>query len=390
MFGKCLRERARRSGFTGIIVDLRSMMINSSTSLCVPPFPIKEGKRMGVEWAELPQEIIELISKRLTIYSDYLRFRCVCRTWNSCVPKTPLHLPPQLPWLILSHNSFFDPSTHKIHHLNLPLSASPRTSICGSSFGWLVILHQISEVRLLNPITHVILFLPSLYTFPKFVREGLGYNLFLNKVVLSSSPSLSDDFAAFVILNCRQLAFCRKGYDSWVLFNVNGNHLWVDVVSKNGLFYVVSTKGMIAVCDVEGPRVSIIEMTSSVNLSKETFCVMFSGEDMLLVSQPLLQGVSHRERFRILKMDWNMLNWKEIHTLGENMLFVGSRSSVSFSTVDFGGCPPNRIYFTNNVFRKDNLGIISLSDESVELLAHYTLTYDVRLGCPIWLTPNPQ
>ncbi|XP_058782905.1 probable F-box protein At1g44080 [Vicia villosa] len=349
---------------------------------------------MGVaEWAELPQDIIQFISKKLTIYSDYLRFRCVCRTWNSYIPKTPLHLPPQFPWLMLSHTTFFDPSTHKFHHLNLPLSSSHNTLICGSSFGWLIILHEISEVRLLNPITHVTLSLPSLYTLPEFVRKPLesNNNKFLYKVILSSSPSLSDDFAAFSILNFSQLAFCKKSCDSWCLLSVNENHVWTDVVSKNGLFYVVSMKGMIAVCDVEGPRVSIIETTNSGNLLKNIYCVMFSGEDMLLVSRSFLEiDVWQTKMFRVLKMNWNMLNWEEIQTLGENMLFVGLRSCVSFTAADFAGCRPNCIYFTNEFFGRDDFGIYSLSDESIELLANYPLNSDGRLRFPVWVTPNPR
>ncbi|CAL5205500.1 unnamed protein product [Lathyrus oleraceus] len=340
-----------------------------------------EGKRMGV--AELPQEIIELISKRLTIYSDYLRFRCVCRTWNSSLPKTPLHLPPQLPWLMLSHNSFFDLTANKLHLLNLPLSR-----ICGSSFGWLVILHQISEIRLLNPITQVTLSLPSLYTLPELVRKHLDHNnnRFLNKVVLSSSPSRRDDFAALAIHNPSELAFCKKSYDSWFLFSVNENHLWMDVVSKNGLFYAVSSEGMIAVCDVEGSKVSIIKTTDSINLWNAIYYAVFSGEDMLLVYRYLLKkNASQTERFRILKMNWNVLKWEEIHSLGENMLFVGQKSCVSFSAADFVGCRRNCIYSA----RKDDISIFSLSNNSIELWPHYPLNIDRSLGCPIWITPNP-
>ncbi|XP_050883927.1 F-box protein SKIP23 [Lathyrus oleraceus] len=331
------------------------------TGLGVPPFPTKEGKIMGVGWAELPQEIIELISKKLTIYFDYLRFRCVCRS----VPETPLHLPPQFPLLMLSPKSFLDPSTNKLHHLNLPLSSSHRTRICGSSYGWLVILHEISEVRLLNPITCVTLSLPSLYTLPKFVRKRLkcNSNSFLNKVVLSSSPSLSSDFVAFAILNSSALAFYRKGHDSWVLFNVNGYHVWMDVVSKNNLFYAVSMEGTIAVCDVEGPRVSVIETTNSVNLGNQIYYVVFSGEDMLLVSS------YQTAWFLILKMNWNTLKWEKIQTLGGKMLFLESRSSFSFSATDFARCPTKLIYFTNDVSSKDELGIFSL-------------------GYPIWVTPS--
>ncbi|MCI01341.1 F-box protein SKIP23-like, partial [Trifolium medium] len=175
---------------------------------------------MGVDLSELPQDIVESISKRLTVYVDYLRFRCVCRSWNSFLPKTPLHLPPQLPWLMLSHKSFFNLSTNKIHRLNLPPRSGP-TRICGSSHGWIVILEETAELTLLNPITRATISLPSLQTFPELVAMLRGYpdnNRHLINVVLSSNPSLSDDdFVAFAILNRRDFVFCKKGYNSWVL-----------------------------------------------------------------------------------------------------------------------------------------------------------------------------
>ncbi|XP_058734508.1 F-box protein At2g26160-like [Vicia villosa] len=348
---------------------------------------------MDIECAELPQEIIELISKRLTVYSDYLRFRCVCHSWNSYVPKTPLHLPPQLPWLMVSHNSFFDPSTNKTHYINVPLSSTYKTRICGSSFGWLVILHQIWQVRLLNPITHATISLPSLSTLPEFVRRPLDCksNQFLRKVVLSSNPSDSDDFVAITIVHLSWLAFCRKGYESWVLFTINEYYEWMDVAFKNGLFYAVSTKGMIAVCDVEAPRLSIIKTTNPVDLWCDMHYLVFSGEDMLLVSSFLLREyVSRSEWFQILKMNWNELKWEEIQTLGKKMLFVGSMSSVSFSAADFAGSPPNRIYFINDVYRKNDFGIFSLSSPSLELLVRYKLNSVPSFKGPIWVTPNPR
>ena len=56
---------------------------------------------MAVDWTQLPRDILETVSKNLTIYTDYLRFQAVCHTWRISVPKIPHHLPPQLPWLML-------------------------------------------------------------------------------------------------------------------------------------------------------------------------------------------------------------------------------------------------------------------------------------------------
>ncbi|CAI8613780.1 unnamed protein product [Vicia faba] len=139
-------------------------------------------------WSELLQDIVESISKKFRIYSDYLRFRCVCHRWRLCVPKTPLHLPTQLPWLMLAHNSCFEVSANKIHQLNLALYSSPGTVVCGSSHGWLAILDETSDLRLVNPITLATIPLPKL---PVTIRMGLQPKIMcVIKVVLSSSPSL--------------------------------------------------------------------------------------------------------------------------------------------------------------------------------------------------------
>ncbi|MCI08246.1 ubiquitin-protein ligase, partial [Trifolium medium] len=278
----------------------------------------------------LPQEIIELISKKITIYADYLRFRCVCRTWNSPVPKIPLHLPPQLPWLMLSPNSFFNLSTNKIHRVNLPIPFGP-TRICGSSHGWLVVLNYTPELSLLNPITRATISLPSLQTFPNLVADLCDYkhdNLYLIKVVLSSSPSLSDDdFVVFAILNLKEFVFCKKGYDSWVRLRVRENHYrWTDAVYKNGSFYVTSMNGQIAVCDIEGSQVFLHENISISHYFISMCYTVLAGEDMLLVKQSddMRSTVTG---FAVFKMNWNVLEWEEIQTLGEYSLFIGKNSS---------------------------------------------------------------
>lgn len=388
----------------GVLLNLCVVKIFFIKTNCIfwqgkVPFPKQNQRKMGVEWAELPQEIIESISKRLTIYADYIRFRCVCRTWNSSVPKTPLHLPPQLPILMLSDESFFDLSTNKIHRLNFPLPSGP-ARICGSSHGWLVILDETSNLNLLNPVTHATLSLPSLHTFPYLVKKLFAFNknnLYLIKVVLSSSPSLNDDFAAFAILSLRHLAFCRKGYDSWVLLDANVDDHWTDAVYKNGSFFAMSTSGITAVCDVvEGPRVSYIPPPTSLYYN-DVFYAVFSGEEMLLIQRYCTEEYEPRDfepypdmstvKFWIYKMNWNMLKWEEIQTLGEHSLFIGKNYSLSFSAADFAGCCPNCIYFTDDIGGKHDHGIYSLSDESIELLP--CDPQNCGFGYPVWVTPNP-
>ncbi|CAI8600164.1 unnamed protein product [Vicia faba] len=389
---------------------------------------------MDVSWTALPPEIIETISQKLPIYTDYIRFRSVCRTWFSSLPKTPLHLPPQLPWLIFSQQSFFDISTHKTHLINLPLS-SHRTRICGSSHGFLIILNETPQIRLFNPLTGASLFLPPLHTFPNvvsfdysnigreyFVRNpngDLGFfnlkqmcNYFIRKIVLSSSPQ-NDHFVAFAIVDgYNNLAFCKKGYDSWIFMSDEIFQFWEDVVYHQGLFYAVSKGGMIVVCDVDIPRVSVIETNVPVEFSGDIFYVVFSGEEMLLVTRSLGQefsdgGIESNDMFvyktvgfEVFKMDWNVMAWEKIETLGDRALFVGGNSSLCFSAVDFVGCCADCIYFTDDysesnhddAYGKHDFGVFRLLDQIIDpLLPSYPRNSYSWLGwpLPIWVSPNP-
>ncbi|XP_039688126.1 uncharacterized protein [Medicago truncatula] len=148
-----------------------------------------EKTKMSVDWSELPPEIIQTISQKLTIYADYIRFRSISHTFLSSIPKTPHHLPPQLPCLLLSHQSFFNISTHKTHLFNLPLP-SHRTRICASSHGWLIILNETPQIRLFNPLTCVTLFLPPIHTFPNVMTVPVQFSGDIHYVVFSGEDML--------------------------------------------------------------------------------------------------------------------------------------------------------------------------------------------------------
>ncbi|XP_038716358.1 F-box protein SKIP23-like [Tripterygium wilfordii] len=113
---------------------------------------------LTVNWTRLPVELIEKISESLTIYADYVRFRVVCRTWQTSLPKTPNHLPPQLPWLMVPNaipdrpcHVFLDLLINKFYFIYLP-ETSYRKRHCGSSHGWLIIMDETPNVLVVNPL----------------------------------------------------------------------------------------------------------------------------------------------------------------------------------------------------------------------------------------------
>lgn len=241
-------------------------------------------------------------------------------------------------------------------------------------------------------------------------------NSFLGKVVLSASPTLNDDFAALAIVGQNNLAFCRNGYDSWIFLNGEEEEMncWEDVVNYNGLFFAVSKGGTIAVCDAgEGcfpPRVSIIQTTTPFGFAGDIHYAVFSAGDMLLLIRVLDQDFSDHAGeesdlvyrtvgFEVFKMNWGLLTWQRVETLGERVLFVGGNSSLSFCASDFVGCSADCIYFTDDYSEsneddacgKHDLGVFRLRDKSIEPLPCFNQNSCSRLRwpLPIWVSPNP-
>ncbi|TQE07523.1 hypothetical protein C1H46_006843 [Malus baccata] len=401
---------------------------------------------MEVDWTQLPPELAESISKKLTIYADYLRFRVVCHSWRASVPKTPHHLPPQLPWLMLpqsqpnqSHRAFFSLSNSRVHFLHLP-EASHRKRRCGSSHGWLVILDETPSVLLVNPLTRAKRHLPPLSTFPNVVRfdysdVGREYALvspsgdvytrsltdmrdsFLKKVVLSSSPleARGFTFTAVAIVNqTGDLAFCRDGDQTWTFID-GAQSYSEDVVSVNGLFYAVDKKGTVAECDVNGPSPPRVRLIRTPRLEDADMrYLVSSGDDLLLVSRYLEidygygflvdnANVNYRTaKFDVFRMNWLGERWDKVENLGDRMVFIGENSSFSLSASDFPGSLGNCVYFTDDYSESNNesgvwgydSGIFKLWDGTIQELPPYprNSNYEVHWpagSLPLWVTPNP-
>ncbi|GKV43189.1 hypothetical protein SLEP1_g50511 [Rubroshorea leprosula] len=396
---------------------------------------------MGVDWTQLPAELLESISKNLKIYADYVRFRAVCRNWRSAVPKIPLDLPPQLPWLVLpptrshlTYRAIFDLSTDKLHHLSLPeYSTNPAKRHRGSSEGWLVILDLSPDIILLNPLSRAKVHLPPLSTFPKVTgfnyshisneyelqcpyriryNRSLQYmrDCFIKKVVLSSSPSKDPNFVAMAIINeTMDLAYCRSGSDSWSIIEA-AHSFSEDVIYFQGLFYAVNIDGEIAVCDVSGasPQVSFIRTWPLLAVGGDIRYLVGSGDELFLITRHLAlefddtglygHNSGYRTRkFDVFRLDWSVLVWKEVRSLGDEALYIGGNSSLSLQASDFPGCVGNRIYYTDDYSENnfhdgactgDDMGIYNLGDGSIKPLPSFFF-YTLQWPPPVWITPNP-
>jgi hypothetical protein len=356
---------------------------------------------MAVDWTQLPRELLQSISKKLTLYSDYVRFRAVCPQWRSSVQRFPRHLPPQFPWLMLplsksqlqSHRSFYDVSTNKTHHLELPEACHSQVRV-DSSNGWLVIIDSSSAILLLNPLTLAKFNLPPLSSFPNVVslnfskvskeyeytiREASGKiyrlklgemrNFFIKKIVLSSCSVDKDNFIAVAIVNeTGELAYCKNGHQYWTSMGYVGLAC-CDVTYFKEKFYAVDAAGSVVVCDVSGesPSVSVIRMrfSSTIGYVCHKVYLVNSGDELLAVVRQLDHQLPQQGPFMfylrtvyfvVYRMNWSKQRWSSVEDLGDRVLFVRESSSVSLSAADVQRCSrlsPNEcfkncIYFTDD------------------------------------------
>ncbi|OMO75520.1 hypothetical protein COLO4_26063 [Corchorus olitorius] len=375
---------------------------------------------MGVDWTQLPPEILEFISAKLKIYTDYLRCRAVCTSWRSSIPKTPFHLPPQLPWLMLppsrshqshrSHRAFYDLSTHKFRYLSFPESFNPNKRHCGSSHGWLIILDDSPSILLLNPLSRAKLLLPPLSTFPNvdgfnYSDIGKEYSLrspsggrytrnlrqmrdsFIKKIVLSANPSKDPHFLAIAILNqTGELAYCRNGDKAW-RFIEGARSYSEDVIYCKGLCYAVDKHGGIIACDVRNdlPRISFIETPRKLGGDMQYLVYSEPEDELLLVTRYLDLDINFElaqsylifrtKRFEVSRLVSSGPYWEKVKTLNDKMLFIDDYSETNY----------------DGAFGEHDIGIYKLWDGSIEPLPCYPRNSYFRLGwpTPLWVALSP-
>ncbi|KAJ3687855.1 hypothetical protein LUZ61_017019 [Rhynchospora tenuis] len=195
------------------------------------------------DWANLPPEIVELISEKVKYIVDYVRFRAVCSAWRSASLPKPRHLPPQLPWLMLPYDGhswttrddttrfFYDVWESKMREILLPETET--MTCCASYRGWLLLVsYKGREVSLLNPLTRSEIELPAFGTWFDPYYIGFG------KSKMTFSADLTDP-------NCLITVFLEE---YWVISCRIGDRIWkryyprkelVDATCYNGRLYLL-------------------------------------------------------------------------------------------------------------------------------------------------------
>ncbi|XP_058203103.1 putative F-box protein At1g65770 [Rhododendron vialii] len=363
-------------------------------------------------WAELPEDILVLIAKRITLFEDFLFFSGVCRSWRSVAVNDNFKESDQIPWLMLSEKDKPDErqfvSMRKggvIRTINLPEARGKR---CLETLGWLVTTSEDSDINLLHPFTRVQINVSHISTSEYYHPRRNKHLRFINKAILSSRPEEGKDYVLMVIYAGGDtgggfLAFWRSRDKSWIAVNI----VWFyDINFYNGLCYgvrgTVSTE--ILAFDVWGPNPTVALVVgygpSHVYFEgfKKPHIVESAG--VVLIVHRIFGQVSPSTfseddpyifetcRFTVFEFDSSEKGkGVEKTSLGNSALFLGDNASVSVDTSRFPGIKANCIYYTDSFKRGGNyMGIYNMEDGS--LSPCYEGDPSSLICPPMWVNPS--
>ncbi|XP_078177811.1 F-box protein At2g17036-like [Carex rostrata] len=378
---------------------------------------------MNIYWSILPEDCIEQFSEKLDSHKDFLSSGAVCTSWRS-VFKNNIHRLPfkiaishclpkgkPLPVLLL-YNSVMDGKRYRLFNLSnekmaevsheFELSKTVNKWIMGSWRGWLLVANYFSGKRmaLINPLTGEEVRLPSF--------SSLAMHLVnMNNVACSSScppaPNNKDNNCMVMFAcNYSSICCCKIGDDKWNTYE--HPHGIVNLVNHNGIFYAIDTKSDLY-------KITMMEHTIDVqlvlawgtlfdhnqgHLSKN--CVVESSGELLLVTRAmvneLLDGIPHTQIFKLTSKYVNLFGvkyltnykWQKIEDIGNRIIFVGHKDSISVESSLYPGTKGNCIYFTHVIDHNLHTVVFNLTNQSVEyiLLDHVDSNLEA-----LWFSPNP-
>lgn len=392
-----------------------------------------------VDWATLPKDLLNLISKSLDSSFDLLHFRSVCSSWRSSAdPKPPLpthHLP------ILPDNgtSLFPDSAvgFRLSQRSILLVKPHKPPISESDlFGWLVKVEEdLNAPRkvttLLDPMSETRRSLPehfprsldvSSFKIRELGREfKLHYfntvgdivnSLYLEKAVVRYLDSCSK-FVLLTIHVSGKLAVFTSWDRAWTVINDMPSP-YDDVIVFDGRFFGVDNNGRTVVVDFEELKLELV--ASPVYGGDKKFLIESCGE-MLMVDMYLSMeevdgdpgfgeevfehhAVFMNERtvkFKVFKFLEREKSWVEVKDLGGKMLFLGDDCNFTASASDLlPSCGGSCVFFTGNVFNEDNvdamqdrdLGVFDFRSGKIELVHKLPEYAKLFWPPPPWITSH--
>ncbi|KAH7840711.1 hypothetical protein Vadar_020545 [Vaccinium darrowii] len=356
-------------------------------------------------WAELQQELLTLIAKRVDFLEDFSAFRRVCRSWRSVAVKENFKGSEQLPWLMLTQEGmeprdycplFSATEGNLIGKLLLPEAQGKR---CFETLGWFLTVSETRDMNLLHPLTRVQIPLPPISSSTEFCS--------IEKAVLSSCPCVSskeNNYVLMVIVRSR-LKFWKPGEKAWTTIETPRSRI-NDMAYCKGQFYAVGRR--IFVCDTGGRDLTTVTaqvvgaIPSEIFDTKEPFIVESNGEVLIVFRDRYVgiediniggigivrpRGANRSRSFAVFKLDLSNGGLEELESLGDDALFLGRNASISVRASKCNGIRPNCIYYSKYFW--GSLIVIGIydMDKSQDLPRDVKTEPFSSIYSALWVTP---
>ncbi|XP_059442213.1 F-box protein At4g35733-like [Corylus avellana] len=349
-----------------------------------------------MSWADLPEELLEIILKQPTYAVNLYHYRDVCRSWRSVVDKQLCSSPPHLLLYekqngVVKRIRLSDVFTGDSSILEIPefKVRDGRSLVLRSVHPWhrWLVMHGTTpncysgrsrshsrnrknlahHICLYNPFSNARIRLPA-FTLDQSLDT-------LNRKFVFSSQPTNPTSIALAVRDGRfleKLMFLKPGDEEWTTF-VNGieKRIWVmDIICYKGGFCALDWYENIIQFELSPvPRVK--KTPTKFNRSSQDpdeyeddyeFLVESLCGDMLMVH--VFCNLLETIKFKVYKLDWERMEWDEIKRLGEEAIFLCCDGSACIRADDSTIYKPNCIY---DIFHGD-FRVYDLGNETIGVM----------------------
>ncbi|KAG6773785.1 hypothetical protein POTOM_021102 [Populus tomentosa] len=339
------------------------------------------------QWADLPKELLDMISKCLDSRVDLVCFRAVCTSWRYSASSPSFDQ--EIPRLILKLPSpiHADAILMQTAVCRMELISKYPNSFSSFSKSWLVKVGEskYGKLQLLNPLTNYkIKYSPISVNFLdfKFVQLNKAFLLqqsrrFLvfgiTKVVpfpISASRSNMDGFGILAIYHEGKLGYWKYGDKEWTLLDYK-NFQYDDIIVYREQFYVIDRWGTVYWIDSSlkviqyspplygcGGQKNLVESRGDLYVVdryldgerrtwKDYENVMDSIDNPFRVRKLRKQSRPRAVDLRVYKLDEELATWVDVKSLDDQIFVLDTDCSFSISCREFNGGKGNCIYFVD-------------------------------------------
>jgi hypothetical protein len=372
------------------------------------------------QWADLPKELLEMISKRLDLRVEVLRFRAVCSSWRCSVspPSFDQEIPPfflKLPPPIRAPNPIFagailmQTTICRMEFLcnysnsSCSLSKSSLVKVGESKHGKLQLFHPLSNQETNDSFISLNLLDLKFVQLSKacLLKWPGGISVFgINKVVvfpLSGGCIDNCELGILAIYHEGKLGYWRYGDKEWTLLD-DRNFEYDDIIVYKGQFYVVDRWGTVSWIDSSlkviqyspplygcGGQKNLVESCGDLYVVdryldgerrtwKDYEDVMDTNGNPLRFSRLMSKARPMAVDFRVYKLDEEWGTWVDIKSLDDRIFILGIDCSFSVSCRDLSGGKGNCIYFYDSLYGGQGMSggaihVFRFEDHSIDNLA---------------------